>query len=149
MGFTRSSAACPTRHDLTKGDGYYREQVNQLTAFIDASQVYGSSEEDAIVLRADGNGRLAMGDKDLLPRDPASEECVGEEQCFLAGDSRVNEQVGLTAFHTIFNREHNRIADEIQRLNPDFSAERVYQEARKIVGAEMQVRLYVSIIMIR
>lgn len=40
--------------------------------------------------------------------------------------------------HTIFMREHNRVAAEIARLNPGLDGETVFQEARKIVGAELQ-----------
>jgi len=45
-----------------------RQQVNQITAFIDASNVYGSDEERALELRTlDGTGRLKTSDGDLLP----------------------------------------------------------------------------------
>ena len=68
---------------------------------------------------------------------------------FLAGDVRANEQVGLLAFHTLFVREHNRLADKIvkkyKRALPSGTSERdehIYQLARKIVGAELQAITY-------
>ena len=44
----------------------------------------------------------------------------------------------LMAMHTIWVREHNRIANFLHLLNPHWGDERLYQEARKIVGAEIQ-----------
>ena len=57
---------------------------------------------------------------------------------FVAGDVRVNEQIGLTAMHTLFVREHNRLAGIIATQNPDLSGNEIYELARKIVGAQIQ-----------
>ena len=65
-------------------------------------------------------------------------ECLGGQNCFLAGDVRVNEQLGLLTMHTIWMREHNRIANELVKLNPQWKSEMVFQVARQIVGAELQ-----------
>lgn len=62
--------------------------------------------------------------------------------CFKAGDHRANENLGLLSMHTIWVREHNRIADELRSLNPHWSGDRLYHEARKIVGALMQSITY-------
>lgn len=50
----------------------------------------------------------------------------------------MNEQPGLTAIHTIWMREHNRVARQLKALNPSWNDETVFQEARRFVVAEMQ-----------
>ncbi|GLB68042.1 peroxidase family protein [Arthrobacter mangrovi] len=35
---------------------------------------------------------------------------------FVAGDGRVNENIGLTMIHQVFHSEHNRLVDDIQRV---------------------------------
>lgn len=57
----------------------------------------------------------------------------------LPGDARVDENIALTSIHTMFMREHNRLARALRRLNPQWDAETLYQEARKIMGAYTQV----------
>jgi hypothetical protein len=51
---------------------------------------------------------------------------------------RVNEHVGLATLHTLWLREHNRLASALQQLNPHWGDETLFQEARRVVSAEMQ-----------
>lgn len=115
------------------GPGNPRAQVNVNTAWIDGSMIYGSSDALAAALRDPASGKMQVtphATGDLLPMNGLGE--------FVAGDERVNEQLGLTSVHTLFVREHNRLAAQIASANPGWSNEQVYQRARKIVGAEIQ-----------
>lgn len=51
---------------------------------------------------------------------------------------RVNEQIGLTALHTVWMREHNRIANTLAELNKHWDDTRIYEESRRIVIAQVQ-----------
>ncbi|MDF1815836.1 MAG: peroxidase family protein [Verrucomicrobiales bacterium] len=123
-----------------------REQLNEITAYIDASNVYGSDVERAEELRTmDGTGKLKTSDGDLLPFNVNGLPNAPSDQAanfFLAGDFRANEQIGLTALHTLFVREHNYWADVIKKGNSTLTGDQVYEAARIIVGAEMQVITY-------
>ena len=117
-----------------------RQQINQITAFIDGSMVYGSDDERALALRTLEGGRLKTSEGDLLPFNEDGLENAGgtSDTLFVAGDVRANEQAGLTAMHTLWVREHNRVADRIAAENPELSDEEIYQQARAIVIGEIQ-----------
>ena len=120
-----------------------RRQTNAATAFIDASQVYGPEGSRALALRSgDGTGRLRTSHEGrLLPFNAqglANEGGRDLESLFVAGDVRANEQIGLIAMHTLFVREHNRLAGIIAGQDPDLSGDEIYELARKIVGAQNQ-----------
>ncbi len=127
------------RSDFLAGTGVVgtpRQQINEITAYIDASTVYGSDAVRAAALRAPGgmlNARV-IGGQQFLPLD-------GSGNVF-AGDIRADEQVGLTSMHTLFLREHNRLAGLLAVQNPSLTDDEIYQTARKIVGAEIQAITY-------
>ena len=60
------------------------------------------------------------------------------------GDYRANEQLGLLAMHNLWIRQHNTLVDKLKRVNPHWHSEQLFQEARKIVGAQMQVITFES-----
>jgi len=134
-------------YDPTTGTMSPRQQVNTITAFIDASQVYGSDPVRAAWLRTFSGGKLKTSAGDLLPFNDgtlANANPVGlpATSLYVAGDVRANEQPGLTVLHVVFVREHNRIAGKLKANHPTWGDEKLYQEARRRVGAEMQVITY-------
>jgi len=125
--------------------GGVREQLNNITSYIDGSAVYGSEPERTHALRKnDGSGRLKTGPGDLLPFNteglPNADST--SDEFFLAGDIRANEQVGLTAMHTLWVREHNHWAGIFRFALPFADGDTVFELARAIVGAEMQAITY-------
>ncbi|ELW61586.1 Eosinophil peroxidase [Tupaia chinensis] len=148
--FFRSAPSCPQNRNKV------RNQLNALTSFVDASMVYGSEVSLALRLRNRTNylGLLAINQRfhdngrALLPFDNLHEDpCLLTNRsaripCFLAGDTRSSETPKLAAMHTLFVREHNRLATELRILNPRWSGDKLYNEARKIVGAMVQIITY-------
>ena len=155
LGFHRSSATCNTGTTSIFFKTFApRQQLNALTSYIDASHIYGSSEQLSERLRDLSHeyghmlvGSLSREGKRLLPYDfhglIGAADCQIEPSkryipCFLAGDIRANEHIGLTAMHTLWLREHNRVASELMETNPHWDGNMLYHEARKIIGAMMQ-----------
>ncbi|XP_015123563.1 chorion peroxidase [Diachasma alloeum] len=122
-----------------------REQLSQVTSFIDASMVYSNNAVHSDSLRIFRNGLLQYGKiqsrKPLLPKGEPDDLCRRgslSTNCFRAGDARLSEQPALTSLHVVFLRLHNRIATELAALNSHWSDEKLFQESRKIVGALVQ-----------
>ena len=131
------------------------EQRNANTHFIDSSNVYGSTETEAEDVRDKRDRALlavtsgSQEGRNLLPtcrmavannREPESCDLnnCGTGCTFVGGDFRVNEMPALTVQHTVWMREHNRIATQLKRINPTWRGERIFQETRRIVNAEWQ-----------
>lgn len=83
-----------------------------------------------------------MDPGNLLPEDEYNPNCrlevSGGSKCLRSGDERVNDNAGLASLHTVLIREHNRISSLLETVNPHWDEETLYQESRKIVGAEIQ-----------
>ncbi|KAJ9595022.1 hypothetical protein L9F63_013688, partial [Diploptera punctata] len=140
MNYVRSLTAM--RPDCHFGPA---EQMNQATHLLDGSMIYGTTNDKAKSLRTYTNGRLATVVKDgneFLPEaDKPMQHCQvssNSSACYKSGDMRVNLHPQLTVMHTLWQREHNRVAQQLATVNPDWDDETLYQEARKVVIAEIQ-----------
>ncbi|MBG6185419.1 Ca2+-binding RTX toxin-like protein, partial [Arthrobacter sp. CAN_A214] len=98
---------------------------------------------------------LADGDTAVNPVNGPPATTYDDEmldQHFIAGDGRVNENVGLTAIHQVFHSEHNRLVTYMEELltslNLDlnewkladgtWNGERLFQAARFVTEMEYQ-----------
>lgn len=134
------------RSDYEVDNSGIRQQINSISAFIDASNVYGSDKERASALRTlDGTGRLKTSPGGLLPFNTAGLENAPSAfapNFFLAGDIRANEQAALASVHTLFVREHNHWAQQLAMADSELTGEDFYQMAKVIVTGEMQAITY-------
>jgi hypothetical protein len=151
--FVRSRAAPGT------GVTNARQQINTESSYIDAEPVYGATTSRLEWLRqgpVDGNmannSALLLLQNGFLPRrdargNPAAAPTMAVDghllanpnSALVAGDVRANENIALTATHTLFALEHNRI---VNLLPNTLSQEDKFQIARRIVVAEQQYITY-------
>lgn len=111
-----------------------RQQINEQTPLIDGSMVYGATQQETENLRSHTAGLMKIGEDGFLLEHP--------DTMVLAGDKRAAEQPGLLSLQTLFVREHNRQAKIISQQNPLMSDDAIFQEARRIVTAEIQAITY-------
>jgi hypothetical protein len=153
IDFARTPAAVGTGKTTT------RQQTNTVSSFIDGYSVYGGTQKRLEWLRlgpVDGKisnnsaslflpgGYLpqadARGNKDIAPgMDLMGQLVTHPATAAVAGDVRANENIALTATHTLFAREHNRI---VSRLPDSLSNQERFQIARRVVVAEQQYITY-------
>lgn len=125
-----------------------RQHANQISAYLDGSVIYGSDAARAAALRTFSGGLLKTSTGNLMPLNTAGlanandARIFPDKELFLAGDVRANENVELSAIHTLFVREHNLLAAGIAAANSGLTDEQIFQAARKIVVAELQAITY-------
>jgi hypothetical protein len=115
---------------------------NEVTAWWDGSQIYGSDQATQDGLRVDTDaaahtgctpfvpdGKLRLGPDDLLPVDP-------DTYVIESGFTR-NMWIGLELFHTLFVKHHNYLCDQYRKEYPSWSGDQVFQHARLEIAAIM------------
>ncbi len=76
---------------------------------------------DDIAHNANPSGKTADTDSDVGLENADLSSTVGNydnellDAHYVAGDGRVNENIGLTAVHAIFHSEHNRLAEQVKQ----------------------------------
>ncbi|MEQ8474568.1 MAG: peroxidase family protein [Marinoscillum sp.] len=131
-----------------------REHINETTAFLDGSVIYGTESQRLNWMRTGRAGKMKVSANNLLPYNTYSGEYSDDidfvapfmelppehrpERYFVNGDIRANEHPGLAVFHVLFVREHNRICDQMLTENPNLTDDELFQIARKWIGALLQ-----------
>ncbi len=100
---------------------------NQVTHWWDGSQIYGSDLSTQRSLRSFRGGKMTLKDGQL-PMTFAHNVKTGFNK---------NWWVGLTLFHNIFVREHNRIAEMLAQHYPQMTDQQLFDKARLINVALM------------
>ena len=147
LPLTRSVGECIQSTDNGTGLTMPRQQLNEVTSYLDGSAIYGSNAFVTRGLRSLQCGQMKMGQRTFTNKgNPPFLSFGGPTQqgtnFFSFGDFRGNSLTPLMMLQAIFLREHNRIAREFASMNPCWDDERIYQEVRKIVGALMQIFTY-------
>ncbi|XP_014476938.1 PREDICTED: dual oxidase 2-like isoform X2 [Dinoponera quadriceps] len=154
-----------TRYDQRTGHSPNnpRQQLNEITPYLDGGLIYGTSKAWSDVLRTYANGtvhpagelasspsgsypeynsvRLPMAN----PPPPAHHQLYVSRhytekvsRYFKLGNPRGNENPFLLTFGVVWFRWHNFLAKHIKRHNPTWSSDKIYNEARKWVIATQQ-----------
>ncbi|XP_017160692.1 dual oxidase 1 [Poecilia reticulata] len=134
--------------------GNPRAQVNSVTAWIDGSSIYGPSSSWSDFLRSFSGGLLNRGSEWNMPNkgggrnfmwsapDPSTGE-YGPQGLYELGNAWANENLFTAAEGIIWFRYHNYVAAKLHKKNPEWSDERLFQNARKTVVATLQnIALY-------
>jgi peroxidase len=143
------------------GPGNPAQQVNSVSSYFDLSQIYGSDQATDNALRTFVGGQMKTSPGGLPPLDnstyftaaqlAAINASVGgmaddgplpQSQMFVTGDSRGNENVELTVLQTLFLDNHNRLAAELQKENPTWTDQQLFDAARKLNIAQYQSIIY-------
>ncbi|XP_072480342.1 dual oxidase 2 [Notamacropus eugenii] len=127
-----------------------RDQINQVTSWLDGSAIYGSSHSWNDALRNFSGGELVRNKTNpAFPRDtqgshlmwtapdPATQQ-EGPKGLYVFGAQRGNQNPFLQAVGLLWFRYHNLWAQRLAQQHPTWGDEELFQHARKRVIATYQ-----------
>uniref|UniRef100_A0A3B3ZS71 Uncharacterized protein n=1 Tax=Periophthalmus magnuspinnatus TaxID=409849 RepID=A0A3B3ZS71_9GOBI len=126
-----------------------RIQLNLVSAWIDGSSIYGHSSSWSDSLRSFSGGLLASGSERDMPRlesglrfmwsapNPSTRE-HGTNGLYAGTETMLNTNMFTAAEGIIWFRYHNYVASKLHEEHPEWSDERLFQNARKTVVATFQ-----------
>ncbi len=136
-------------------------QLNRMTSWIDGSFVYSTQEAWVNTMRSfrngslkwmAGNSRLPPYNQDRVPLfnvpSPHVLRRLSPERMFVLGDPRTNQNPAFLALGILFYRWHNVLARRIQRRHPGWTDEDVFQAARRVNIATLQVSAGIKLAMV-
>lgn len=118
--------------------------MNQATHYLDASMIYGTTEQQMLSLREKNYGQISIQKEYFYPEhiNPENTDenvCQdGSGTCYKYLDIRANAFPQLNALYILFMKEHNRVANILSVENPEWNDDQVFWAARKIVTACIQ-----------
>ncbi|KAH9499249.1 hypothetical protein Btru_003513 [Bulinus truncatus] len=130
-----------------------RQQLNEITPYIDGNLVYGAGKAVEDALRSFKDGEL-LADVEIISKSfPAKNDIrlpyanppsprdhilrpVSRFRRF--GNPRTHENPFLTSLAVIWFRYHNFLAREIKKSHPDYNDEQIFNAARKRLIAQYQ-----------
>lgn len=107
---------------------------NKATAFLDHSIIYGTDDATTESIRSFSGGRLRMDSSNFLP--------VKIDGTYAESSARLLGVPVGAVYPSLYARNHNKLADGLAHVNPSWSDETVFQEARRINIAILQNIIY-------
>ncbi|KAJ0982649.1 hypothetical protein J5N97_010904 [Dioscorea zingiberensis] len=115
-----------TKEVPTHTKGIESGHLNIRTPWWDASAIYGSEAKKASKVRTFVDGKLKIGDNNLLQHI--------QDGIALSGDIR-NSWAGVSVLQALFVKEHNAVCDALKAEYPELNDEELYRHARLVTSA--------------
>lgn len=128
---TLQRAEVEERYGLFILISYFQGEIkNKASSYVDHSIIYGATIEESNKVRSFSRGKIRLTPGEIFPIDSNGK--------FTAISIRLGISISLAFWGTFFLRNHNKLAERLACLNPSWSDEKLYQEARRINIAVLQ-----------